>query len=304
MSEENGSAARALDPLVGDVDQRDLQEMTLVIRTGDRTIHIPLQGNMQAIMPHNDSSAQAPPPEAEATGGGGGGAANDGPVVANSREEEEDSLQMEKRRKREEERAYLDNMRGWLVTVATLFIGIAYQAAMQPPPWMPSTQDWSSAFADEKRYRALSPGERSLVNRAISYQFFNTVTFSSALAMVVLLLLMGESSPRRVLWGAKALVAVISASLTKNFMDGITGYTNAARMFWVFGAVYAFNAACLLYGVPLLISFLQRRNRMARARRSGGQARNTAGPGASHDQQHAQPAETQLRIQDTHPASN
>jgi hypothetical protein len=31
---------------------------------------------------------------------------------------------------------FLHKMRGWLMTVATLFVGIAYQAVIQPPAWM------------------------------------------------------------------------------------------------------------------------------------------------------------------------
>jgi hypothetical protein len=31
---------------------------------------------------------------------------------------------------------FIHKMRGWLMTVATLFVGIAYQAVIQPPAWM------------------------------------------------------------------------------------------------------------------------------------------------------------------------
>nr|CAB3460355.1 unnamed protein product [Digitaria exilis] len=31
---------------------------------------------------------------------------------------------------------YLDKMRGWLMTVATLVVGITFQAAIQPPDWV------------------------------------------------------------------------------------------------------------------------------------------------------------------------
>ncbi|XP_037472421.1 uncharacterized protein LOC119348353 [Triticum dicoccoides] len=36
-----------------------------------------------------------------------------------------------------EDAEYLHKMRGWLMTVATLLVGFAFQAAMHPPAWMP-----------------------------------------------------------------------------------------------------------------------------------------------------------------------
>ncbi|KAL6897799.1 hypothetical protein ACP4OV_006758 [Aristida adscensionis] len=270
------AAAAALRFFVVDPPRRWRRcEMTLVITADDRTIEIPLRGNMTLVQ---NSSGQASPPQAVTVGGNA--VTNEGQVAPTPRSQEE------------EDRKYLDNMQGWLVTVATLFVGIAYQAAMQPPPWMPKTQDWSRVIFHKERYLDMSPDERNLVKRANNYQIFNTVTFSSALTMVVLLLVLGKFSARRVLLGARFLVAVISFCLVANFMNGITCYRNASLMFWVFGAFCAFYAAYLLDVLPIL---------MAWATRS---ARNTAGPGTSHDQQHAQPAETQLHIQDTHPASN
>ncbi|KAI4968838.1 hypothetical protein ZWY2020_046168 [Hordeum vulgare] len=39
-----------------------------------------------------------------------------------------------------ENQEYMGQMRGWLMTVGTLFIGMSFQAAMRPPSWMP--KDW------------------------------------------------------------------------------------------------------------------------------------------------------------------
>uniref|UniRef100_A0A0E0D3Q8 Uncharacterized protein n=1 Tax=Oryza meridionalis TaxID=40149 RepID=A0A0E0D3Q8_9ORYZ len=36
-------------------------------------------------------------------------------------------------------------MRGWLMAVATLFAAMAFQAALQPPGWMPRPGDWFAA---------------------------------------------------------------------------------------------------------------------------------------------------------------
>ncbi|KAL6897797.1 hypothetical protein ACP4OV_006756 [Aristida adscensionis] len=145
---------------------------------------------------------------------------------------------------KEKDEEFLEKMRGWLVTVATLFVGMAYQAAMRPPDWMAKVHpNWARVIWHPQRRRALSRDERNLVDRAFLYQVFNTITFSSALGIVVLLLVMGQSSPSSIVRSVTWFLAAISFCVAANFIVGITYFGAATAVFSIIMAVFVAHLA-------------------------------------------------------------
>jgi hypothetical protein len=98
----------------------------LVIDIGDRTIQVPLNGHT-VVQNIGRQAAASVAGDSSSAGGvsekaGGGG---------------EEWLQ---------EQDGLLCMRGWLMAAATLFAAMAFQAALQPPAWMPRPRDWFAAL--------------------------------------------------------------------------------------------------------------------------------------------------------------
>uniref|UniRef100_A0A0A8ZYW6 PGG domain-containing protein n=1 Tax=Arundo donax TaxID=35708 RepID=A0A0A8ZYW6_ARUDO len=164
-----------------------------------------------------------------------GGSANDDGTNSNALQESQNKKKSREERE-QEDREYLNEMRGWLVTVATLFVGMTYQAAMQPPAWMPKPEEWSRMlFAKGAR------GSRTLAHRAAAYQFFNTMTFSSALTILVLLLVMDGFrliSARRILLFVRMMAAFLSSFVAVNFVIGITNVGRAT--FYLVGIMVSY----------------------------------------------------------------
>jgi len=122
------------------------------------------------------------------------------------------------------DKEFLHKMRGWLMTVATLFVSMAFQAMLHPPDWL--KMEWIYMYKAKKHGKAGSPlaapapspspptagptyGE---VMRAASYITSNIATFGTALALV-LVLLWETPSPRRTISVVRKVMPMLSFSL-------------------------------------------------------------------------------------------
>ncbi|CAL4910154.1 unnamed protein product [Urochloa decumbens] len=210
------------------INPEEVQNMRLLIDVGGRTIEIPLKGSI--VLQQQGSS---PAPEAggaqEAAAAGAAAAAQDA-----------------------DDREHLNNMRGWLMTVATLFVGMAFQGAIHPPIWMPSPKDWSDlvfrghAFSKHVFSNSTERSEVLLARRASAFLFFNTVTFAVALTLVVVLLLMNkQSAPRRTLGLVTKMTVLLTACVAVNFGFGVS--VDRRLMWLVFGTMAAYGLGATLY---------------------------------------------------------
>ena len=107
---------------------------------------------------------------------GGGDAAGQGTATVGQQQADDDPLQ---------------DMRGWLMAAATLFLGMAYQAATKPPAWMPSAKD---AF-DVAFFGKDASVTKKLALRALAHLVLNTMASAISLELVVLLPTMSRATP-------------------------------------------------------------------------------------------------------------
>jgi hypothetical protein len=102
---------------------------------------------------------------------------------------------------------FVHKMRGWLMTVATLFVSTAYQAAIQPPDWM----------------TCLKPhGGNKYSFSCELYKVCIVFTMSMALAMLVGLLAIEKVPHRYLLPILKVMLTIISATTAISFIVAIT----------------------------------------------------------------------------------
>ncbi|RLN29253.1 uncharacterized protein C2845_PM05G13540 [Panicum miliaceum] len=226
MSHEQEHRAEDVLPIAGadgrgnSISPEEVQSIRLLIEIGGTTIEIPLKGY---IVLQQQSSGPAP----QACGGaetaaGAAAAALDA-----------------------DDRAYLDSMRGWLMTVATLFVTMAFQGAVHPPSWMPSPKDWSETVF--KRHASSSDTEILMARSSSAFLFLNTATFAVALTLVVVLLLMDrkQSAPRRTLGLVTRMTVLLTACVTINFGFGVS--VDARLMWLVFGIMAAYALGAILF---------------------------------------------------------
>ncbi|KAL6608299.1 hypothetical protein ACP70R_041362 [Stipagrostis hirtigluma subsp. patula] len=144
----------------------------------------------------------------------------------------------------------LNNDRGSALTVATLFVGMAFQAAINPPHWIPKTQDWFDALHGSRSSSSSVTEEQA--TKALLYLIFNSVTFSMALTLVLLLTI-----PQQRPDGASLPIGIITVLLTifvtGNFLVGVGDDT---RVIGVTLGVVVFVAAfaiAIYYVAPRLV---------------------------------------------------
>lgn len=174
-------------------DLVDPQNMRLVIDIGDgKTVEIPLKGHLAL---HNFGRlSQADPSEA--------------PVIAAAAGESGDAEAMKN----------LKDMRGWIMTVATLFVGMSFQALSQRPSWMPDPKDGLNLYLLGKYGGNSSDPAEKEARRVIGYVLVNTVTFSVSLVVVVVLLLPNfMASATWTLRTVKTLMIVLTVIVATNF---------------------------------------------------------------------------------------
>lgn len=232
----------------------DLQNIRLVIDIGDdRTVEIPLKGKL--ILQNSG------PPQAAAAAGDG-----------------EHKKAADKEKKEEEDKEFLMQMQGWLMTVGTLFVTMAFQAALQPPAWLRTTDflRYSQSEIDQFKHlfhgashatvaparfapssspspQAAESATAGLSDRARAYMSFNYITFGSSLALVLRLL--WKIPPHRAkhtMWAATCMMGLIALSAVATVVLGTT-----EDWLYILTAVFliALYAGAAVYTVEALIIF-------------------------------------------------
>lgn len=88
---------------------------------------------------------------------------------------------------------FLDKMRGWLMTVAALFINMAFMAVLHPPECL-NTEWYRVGFRSNKKPNDAALGHHSAavtggeITRSLLFLFCNAGTFTSALTLLLMLL--------------------------------------------------------------------------------------------------------------------
>lgn len=95
-------------------------------------------------------------------------------------------------------------MRGWLMMVAVLFVGIAFQGIIQPPPWMPSSKQ-----AGNTHFGA------ALACKI--YLTLQTVIMATALTMLVILLIVQKVTINTLL-NIQIMMVLIAMSVASSFI--------------------------------------------------------------------------------------
>jgi hypothetical protein len=104
---------------------------------------------------------------------------------------------------------FLHKMRGWLMTVATLFVGVAYQAVLQPPAWM-------TCFKP-------TPAEKQRVSLACTlYKTSNLITMATSLTMLVALVTIKKSAPTFILRHLKITLTALATTIAGSFIAALS----------------------------------------------------------------------------------
>ncbi|XBI21514.1 hypothetical protein VPH35_062627 [Triticum aestivum] len=142
---------------------------------------------------------------------------------------------------------FLDKMRGWLMTVATLFVGMAFQAAMHPPVWMPKdyyrriTTHGEPASDFETKDDDAKPAVK-IRGGGLTVRVFialNTGTFATGLVLLVTLLVMKKAPSRSDMKRITCMVVGLAITVACTFASGVSGDPFAALLVLTFLVIYA-----------------------------------------------------------------
>lgn len=130
---------------------------------------------------------------------------------------------------------FFEKMCGWLLAVATLFVGIAFQAITQPPAGMSFDHCGIGTKAGKAAYGAPSPAPAPALSPtetadkrwhgsgACFYLVLNTLTMAVALAMLLLLLITRKSANGFTLHHIKGMLVMLACSVAISFVIGASG---------------------------------------------------------------------------------
>ncbi|KAF7099209.1 hypothetical protein CFC21_100872 [Triticum aestivum] len=134
------------------------------------------------------------------------------------------------------DKEFVDKMRGWLMTVATLFVGIAFQALLHPPDGMSfdilvskNARNWKAGPGAPSPAPNLAPSSAAtVVNatptydwvRAFCYLTFNTTIMAFALIVLVSLLTMKKVASTYSLVQIKAIAMTLVIAVVGSVVTG------------------------------------------------------------------------------------
>jgi hypothetical protein len=104
---------------------------------------------------------------------------------------------------------FLHKMRGWLMTVATLFVGIAYQAVIQPPAWMTC-------------FKPTHGRKRKFSFPCDLYRSLNLFTMATALTTLVGLLAIKTIQRPLFLRALKRMMIIIATAIAGSFIAALS----------------------------------------------------------------------------------
>jgi hypothetical protein len=117
----------------------------------------------------------------------------------------------------------LNKMRGWLMAVATLFVGMTFEAVLHPPDGM--TFDRCSLFPRENALKGSSSAATSTAYGwpgACTYLLLNSVTMSLSL-MILVLLLMRKATSRLIFFNKYWMLVTLPLSVAASSIIGTSG---------------------------------------------------------------------------------
>ncbi|KAF7081616.1 hypothetical protein CFC21_085540 [Triticum aestivum] len=142
---------------------------------------------------------------------------------------------------------FLNKMRGWLMAVATLFVGFAFQAAMHPPDWMP--KDY--CFGDWWRVGTRQPFRLRYESFAAPmFILLNTMTFATGLVLLKRLLAIEKTPATSDMNQIRFMVASLSGCGLVTYVSGISNDPFAASMVLASLLAYIVAARVVLRAGP------------------------------------------------------
>ncbi|CAN6340760.1 unnamed protein product [Urochloa humidicola] len=249
----NEPAARAGDDTNCDhfVDAQDFRNMRLAIGTVERNIfEMSLSDNLTGGTRHIDIHLRQNMAPAGNITGQEQAAAEPGEgssrlkITVAAEEPEPDA-----------DKEYLDNMRGWLMTVATLFVGITFQATIQQPQWNDEDGNTSASGPAAAAPSPLSAAQQRATNKSTGeswrrtlYLYSNAMAFVLAMSLLLVLVLMRGTST------ATRAVGLITYTMPSLFLVVALTFSVAMTTDWkrvvyfvlVEGAYAAFVVALML----------------------------------------------------------
>uniref|UniRef100_A0A0D9WD85 PGG domain-containing protein n=1 Tax=Leersia perrieri TaxID=77586 RepID=A0A0D9WD85_9ORYZ len=173
---------------------------------------------------------------------------------------------------------YLMNKRGWLMT-----------GALQMPAWFP--QDWNEVFQPDLKPRLhmattittsagapspTSPDQQAIMSQAngvIQYIYFNTITFTVAMALLITLLMTKRSTAGISMRMATIVLWMLVFSTSITFIQGTSNDRNVTGPMLFTFAIFGFNFIFFCFGFPMVIKCMQERLKRRRDLRRAARGR-------------------------------